>query len=448
RGPRVFRTPPPPRTRWTTEALSRSSAPPPATACACGRGCRTSRTTRSTSGSSACPRSARRSREPTTPGRAAGCWGTPGSTPPPVRYGRKRPPGPSETLFGSLIDFDGSIVAGLVCRSGRSHPQRARPRDDPRVSQDRLPRGALDAHARELPARPGDALREGVPADQPGWPGRPEDPDPGRNDAGRAHVRRLLPGSVPLRRGERQRPDRSQVSHRRPQGVHRREARLRPGRDVLRLAGRLQAEPNLQPAGVRGEEAPVPGEPRLRDRQSHALAREPRQVPGGHGTRPGGRGPGVDSAPRPRLQDAHPRAAARRLSAGRELGAARPAQGPDLQPRGRADGGGRARAVAVLARVRSSAPAARPGRRARPGLLAQLLRQEPPRALRERRRRQPGDSPGRQPRPAPPEASSPSQHLPPRAPPPPRGATPASAVRSYAARPTRYSPPRPRRASR
>src|SRR5262249_7541387 len=52
-------------------------------------------------------------------------------------------------------------------------------------------------------------------------------------------------------------------------------------------------------------------------------------------------------------------------------------------------------------RVRSRAPAAHPGRRARPRLLAQLLRQEPPRALRERRRRQLDHGPSRQPRPPP-----------------------------------------------
>jgi peptidoglycan/xylan/chitin deacetylase (PgdA/CDA1 family) len=76
-------------------------------------------------------------------------------------------------------------------------------------------------------------------------------------------------------------------------------------------------------------------------------------------------------------------------------------QGHDLQPRRGADGRGRPRAVAVLAVVRSGAPAAHPGRRARARVLDRLLRQEPGRALRQRRRPQRGHRPRRPPRPPP-----------------------------------------------
>ena len=118
----------------------------------------------------------------------------------------------------------------------RARRQRARPGDDPRVPQDRLPRGALDADARELPARPGDALRQGLPAAGPERAGRGTHHGAGGHHAGRAHLRRLLARPVPLHGPERQPGDRSQVGRGRPGGLHQGEAGLRAGRDLLRAA--------------------------------------------------------------------------------------------------------------------------------------------------------------------------------------------------------------------
>src|SRR5262252_1379493 len=71
----------------------------------------------------------------------------------------------------------------------------------------------------------------------------------------------------------------------------------------------------------------------------------------------------MDPAPRARLQDAYPGAAAWRVSSRCELGAARLSQRDELQPRCRADGGRRGCAVAVFALIRSGAPASYPGER-------------------------------------------------------------------------------------
>jgi hypothetical protein len=90
--------------------------------------------------------------------------------------------------------------------------------------------------------------------------------------------------------------------------------------------------------------------------------------------------------------DPRPRAPVWRVPLGRELAAARLGQGHDLPPRRGAEGRRRCRAVTVLARVRSSAPAAHPGDRARACSLARVLRAESRGAVRERRR--PGDGAG------------------------------------------------------
>ena len=79
------------------------------------------------------------------------------------------------------------------------------------------------------------------------------------------------------------------------------------------LPGADPPEPPLRSARARHAEAPVPGEPRLRDRQPHALARQPEPILGVRGTPAGRLGPGVDPAPRPRLSPPHPRPADGRL---------------------------------------------------------------------------------------------------------------------------------------
>src|SRR6266550_1765226 len=128
------------------------------------------------------------------PGGSAGCCGIPGTTTRPRRCGRKRPsrPPPSETPAGSLTHPDRRSAPRLVRRRRQSRAQRARAHHDPRVPQDRLSRRALDADTRELPARPRDALHQGLPADQPGRPARPEHQATGGHHARRAHVRRFL----------------------------------------------------------------------------------------------------------------------------------------------------------------------------------------------------------------------------------------------------------------
>src|SRR4030095_13448944 len=99
-----------------------------------------------------------------TPGLSAGCSGTPGTTTRPARCGRKRPQGLSETFARTLTDPHRGFIVCLLRRRRSARSQRARALHDPGVPQDRLPRGALDSHAGELPARPRDALRHALPA--------------------------------------------------------------------------------------------------------------------------------------------------------------------------------------------------------------------------------------------------------------------------------------------
>ena len=57
------------------------------------------------------------------------------------------------------------------------------------------------------------------------------------------------------------------------------------GRDLLRAARSQPPQPPLRPARLRRPQAPVPGRPRLRDRQPHPLARQPRPVRRADGAR-------------------------------------------------------------------------------------------------------------------------------------------------------------------
>src|SRR5207247_2663256 len=126
---------------------------------------------------------------------------------------RRRSP-PSEAPPRRRADPDRRPPAGVVRERRVARPQRARPRDDPRVPQDRLPRGALDAHARELPARPRDALRPRLPPRRAGRPARRAHHAARRHDAGGPHVRRFVARPVPLRRGECRSGDRPEVRRR------------------------------------------------------------------------------------------------------------------------------------------------------------------------------------------------------------------------------------------
>jgi len=168
----------------------------------------------------------------------------------------------------------------------------------------------------------------------------PEHQAAGRHHARSCSRRRFLAGPVPFT-SRRTAPSRSiQVRARRPRGVHREKPDFGRAATFLRAAGRLQAQPALQPARVRGAQAPVSGEPRY-ESATTPLAREPPPSTRRRRCAPGRRGPGVDPAPRPRHKNAHDRAPARRLSHGRELGAERVGQGHDLQPRRGPDGRGR-----------------------------------------------------------------------------------------------------------
>src|SRR5207245_618027 len=82
----------------------------------------------------------------TTAAPSAGCSGTRATTTPAPRSGRRRASRPSEAPPGRRADPDRGPPGRLV-RRRRAPAERARPRHDPRVPQDRLPRGAVDAHA-------------------------------------------------------------------------------------------------------------------------------------------------------------------------------------------------------------------------------------------------------------------------------------------------------------
>ena len=133
-------------------------------------GSRTSRTTPSTSASSACPRSATRSAGPTMAVATGGCSGIPATTTrrrrfvqaPRWRGSRPRPrsldrprrhePDPVARRDGHRRGSRGRAARRAALPDRRAPAQRARAGDDPRVPQDRSPRGALDADARQLPA--------------------------------------------------------------------------------------------------------------------------------------------------------------------------------------------------------------------------------------------------------------------------------------------------------
>ena len=198
-----------------------------------------------------------------------------------------------------------------------------------------------------------------------GRPARPAHHAAGRHDA-RSCSRSTTPRPVSSATSSRTAPSRSIPS--RAWASSRRSSRekpgLRSGGDVLRAAGRQQAQPPLQSAGARG-------------RKLQYLVSQGYEI-GNHTLWHANLGKYDEATVRaqiaeaqvwiqrhvPDYKTAHPGAAARRRIP-KDVGWALQgtAKGTTLQPRRHPDGGRRRRAFAVFARVRSRAPAAHPGRR-------------------------------------------------------------------------------------